>query len=193
MPAGGKRFPLVPVFIGLVVVGAVLVVVGLVLTGGGFSRSVGAVTPIDTPAQAPTSSPAAPTAVPVAIVPRTGTAVSTPPPTPAANADETPKPAAMATATTGPYLALPTPAPGTLPLLVFQNGLPMPRLGIAEYTGVQDTYIAQGEPGTNFERETSVFAKSDPVENTYGLSTLIRFELSALPNNTEISRATLGL
>ena len=69
----------------------------------------------------------------------------------------------------------------------------MPQLSIAEYTGVQDTYIAQGEPSTNFERETSVFAKTDPVENTYGLATLIRFDLSALPKSTEIRRATLGL
>jgi len=199
LPAGGRRFPLVPAIIGLVAVGAVLVVAGIVVAGRGFSGGTSAddapaaVTPPNTPVQSPTAAPAAPTAVPVAMVPSTATAVPTPPPTPAPAATATPTPDALAIPTTGPALALPTPAPGTLPLLVFQNGLPIALLGIEEYTGVQDTYIAQREPSTNFERETSIFAKADPVESTYGLASLIRFDLSALPKNTEISRATLGL
>ena len=99
----------------------------------------------------------------------------------------------MATPTTVPALALPTPAPGTLALLVFQNGLPIPQLGTGEYTGVRDTYITQGEPKTIFEQETSIFTKADAVRHTWEIASLIRFDLSALPKNTEISRATLGL
>ena len=113
--------------------------------------------------------------------------------TPAPNAAVSPTPAATISPTTGSTAVLPAPSPGTLPLLVFQNGLPLTQLGIAEYAGVQDSYISQGEPSTNFERETSVFAKADPSENIYGLATLIRFDLSTPPKDTEISRATLGL
>ena len=140
----------------------------------------------------PISSPAV-AAMPVATLTPTGSAVPTPPLTPARNTGVSPTPAATISPTTGSTAVLPTPSPGTLPLLVFQNGLPLTQLGIAEYSGVQDSYIAQGEPSTNFERETSVFAKADPSENIYGLATLIRFDLSAPPKDTEISRATLEL
>ena len=106
LPTGERRFPLVPVIIGLVAVGAVLVVAGIVVAGRGFSggasadEAPGAVTPTGTPIQNPTAAPAAPTAVPVAMVPSTATAVPTPPPTPAPAATATPTPDALAIPTT---------------------------------------------------------------------------------------------
>ena len=87
----------------------------------------------------------------------------------------------------------PSPVPGTLTRLVFQNGLPIPEFSINQYSGVDDTYISQGQSDTNFVDATSLNGQADPISQTEGSLILIRFDLSSVPPDTQIDRATLSL
>jgi len=125
VPEGGRRFPVVPVAIGLVAV-VIAAVAGVVLVAGGLGSGEGdgspvaVVAPTETPAPTPTPIPGpTPTAVVVVATPApTPKPTSAPVAVPAATAIPTPKPtsAPVAVPTSTPTLAglatpIPTPTP----------------------------------------------------------------------------------
>jgi hypothetical protein len=79
-----------------------------------------------------------------------------------------------------------------LPLLVFQNGLGIPLLGISGFQGVQDTSISRGAPSSVLHDETSVFVQGDRSDE-YDSQVLLRFDLTLIPPDTEVSEAVLAL
>jgi len=148
-PEGGRRFPVVPVAIGLAAV-AILAVVGVVLAAGGIGSSEGdgspvaVVAPTEAPAPTPTPEPT-PTAVVVGgevlvevTKEVTVVVVATPAPTP----KPTSAPVAVPAAT-----AIPTPFPTPLPtvaLRVAPTLTPTPRPGIDAAPDFEFT-LFQGE------------------------------------------------
>ena len=176
-PAEVRRFPVIPVGIGLlVVVIAVVLVVVFAVGGGGRGEDqipVASVLPTEPPLTAVT--PVLPTDTPRPS-PTSPPALTRPPP-----------------ATQVTVINLLTPAPGTLPVVVFQNGLVIEDFGPGIYSGVEDTYIAEDAPSTKFVAETSLYSQIDPTGQVPASDLLIRFDLSTLPSDILIERAVLSL
>jgi len=119
--AGGRRFPVIPVIIGLLVVGAVAVsgVVAVIAFGGkGSDESpLAAVAPTSTLVGSPTP-PSAPTSLPAGVVSPTDTASVVPTPTPLRTATATPEP---------PFTPAPSPAAATpTPVAMVATATPQP-------------------------------------------------------------------
>ena len=64
--------------------------------------------------------------------------------------------------------------------------------GLNGYNATQDSYVASGKPGENFGNKASLLADGIDGDNDE-LVTLIKWELHDLPENLEITAATLKL
>ena len=177
-----RRFPVVPVGIGLlaVVIAVVLVVVFAVGGGGRGGDQIPVVSAL----------PTEPLPTTVTLVPE---AVALPTATPRPSSTSPPALAPTPPATQVTVTILPTPAPGTLPVVVFQNGLVIEEFGPGRYSGVEDTYIAEDAPSTKFVAETSLYSQIDPTGQVLASEVLIRFDLSTLSSDILIKQAILSL
>ncbi len=137
-------------------------------------------TPTSTLTPTPTSSP---TSTPTGTVtaPPTGTTTSTPTASPTGPATSTPTSAPTGTPT-GVVTTSPTPSPvwteTTITLQQGTNG----------YTGSEDTYIDQANPDKNFCGEHQTLVGSDQ-----SFHSLVYFDLTSIPSNAIVTRATLQL
>jgi hypothetical protein len=126
----------------------------------------------------------------------TPTAVPTPSGTP--TIEETPTPSGTPTASVTPTASIsptstgtPKPSPtATSSPTAFPGGRHTVTLqqGVTGYQGTGDTYISAWSPSGNFVHQANLMVKNDSV-----YSGLLRFDLSSMPREVTVNRATLRL
>jgi hypothetical protein len=135
-----------------------------------------------------TSAGGAPTATEQ--VTATPTSSGTPPPTLTATATATHTPAPTQTPTSSPLPSATPSAPPTQTPTPFPGGENTITLqqGVEGYQGTSDTFICAWNPAGNFALQGNLIVKNDSV-----YSSLVRFDLTSVPDAATINQATLRL
>jgi len=147
--------------------------------------------PLPTPTRTTTASPTA-TLTPTSNASPTPTHTTTPslPNTPTFTATIADTAMPSPTPTESPVVPASSLTPTVTPTSTPSSGLTVYTFqqGIAGYNGTSDTFINAWEPTTNYANSTALWVKNDNY-----LSALLRFDLSSLPTDAVIDRATLSL
>ncbi len=142
----------------------------------------------------PTTATPAPTTTPSG----TPTIVETPTPSGTPTLPDTPTPSSTPTASVTPTASISptstmTPRPSLTPTAsptAFPGGRHTVTLqqGVTGYQGTHDTYISAWSPSGNFVHQANLIVKNDSV-----YSGLLHFDLSSIPRDATVNRATLRL